>query len=125
MKDKHVPDRSGELYQDAFTENESKPRGQVRDDVEGTMHLDPDVDSQEADRALAENRFGLNERNTTNDSERPKDTELERRSGPDAIREINPYPARERAEITYGETDTDPRREDQPDEHHAAEDEHL
>jgi len=56
MKDKNVRDRDGEYFQDAFTENESKPRGEVREDVEETTRLDPDVDSQEADRALKENR---------------------------------------------------------------------
>jgi hypothetical protein len=54
MKDKRIADRKGELYQDAFTENESKPRGEVRDDVEGSTQLDPDVNSQEADEALEE-----------------------------------------------------------------------
>jgi hypothetical protein len=57
MKDKRIADRKGELYQDAFTENESKPRGEVRDDVEGSTQLDPDVDSQEADRALEQKSF--------------------------------------------------------------------
>jgi hypothetical protein len=52
MKDKRIRDRSGELFQDAFTENESKPRGAVREDVESSTQLDPDVDSQEADRKL-------------------------------------------------------------------------
>lgn len=65
VKDKHIPDRSGELFQDAFTENESKPRGAVRDEVEGSTRLDPDVDSQEADEALAENRFGRNKPKNT------------------------------------------------------------
>ncbi len=46
MKDKNVRDRDGEYFQDAFTENESKPRGEVREDVEETTRLDPDVDSQ-------------------------------------------------------------------------------
>jgi hypothetical protein len=32
---------------------------------------------------------------------------------------------RERAEIVYGETDIDPRREDQPSAHRAGDDEHL
>lgn len=54
-------DRSGEIFQDDLTENESKPCGEVRDEVEETLKLDPNVDSQEADRAMAENRFGLNE----------------------------------------------------------------
>ncbi len=63
MNDKRTPDNSGELYQDAFTENESKPRGAKREDAESSMQLDPNVDSQEADRMLKENRFGQNEPN--------------------------------------------------------------
>jgi hypothetical protein len=55
----------------------------------------------------------------------PKDTEMERRAGPDVIHHVNPYPPRERNEATYGESDTDPRREDEPTVHHAEEDEHL
>lgn len=54
-----------------------------------------------------------------------EDTELERRSGPDVIREVEPYPARERAEAVYSETDVDPNREDQRSAHHAEQDEHL
>lgn len=52
MRDKHVTDRTGEFFQDAFTENESKPRGAVREEVEETARLDPDVDSQQGDRAV-------------------------------------------------------------------------
>ncbi|HEV3153154.1 MAG TPA: hypothetical protein VGZ02_05075 [Candidatus Baltobacteraceae bacterium] len=53
-------DRDGEIFQDDLTENESKARGEVREDAEEQLDLDPQVDSQEADRAMAENRFGLN-----------------------------------------------------------------
>lgn len=59
-EDKRKRDEFGELYQDAFTENESKPRGAIREEVEETLELDPNVDSQEADKAMAENRFGVN-----------------------------------------------------------------
>lgn len=61
MEDKRRTDEFGEHYQDAFTENESKPRGAVREETESTLKLDPNVDSQEADRAMAENRFGVNQ----------------------------------------------------------------
>jgi hypothetical protein len=60
-EDKRKRDEFGELYQDAFTENESKPRGAVREEVEETLKLDPNVDSQEDDEAMAENRFGVNQ----------------------------------------------------------------
>ena len=60
------------------------------------------------------------------DSEEPsEETEVERRSGPDVVRDVEPYPPRERAEVVYGDTDTDPNREDQRFAHHADEDEHL
>lgn len=59
-------------------------------------------------------------------SEEPsEETEMERRSGPDVIREVEPYPPRERAEIVYGDTDMDPNRDDQRSAHHAGADEHL
>jgi hypothetical protein len=61
MDDKLGRDRSGEPFQDEFTENETKARGEVREDAEDTLRLDPDVDSQDADQALKENRFGLNQ----------------------------------------------------------------
>lgn len=54
-------DDNGEIFQDELTENESKARGSARDDAESTMRMDADVDSDEADRAMAENRFGKNE----------------------------------------------------------------
>mgnify|MGYP001320537155 CR=1 FL=1 len=54
-----------------------------------------------------------------------QDTEFERRSGPDVMHQVQPFAPRERAEATYSDTDTDPRREDQTTTHHAEEDEHL
>lgn len=60
--DKRSRDRAGEIFQDDLTENESKPRGERRDDAESTLRLDPDIDSQEADRAMSENVFGLDEK---------------------------------------------------------------
>ena len=62
MDETRKRDRSGEFFEDAFTENESKPRGAVREEVEEDLTLDPNVDSQEDDRAMAENRFGVNEK---------------------------------------------------------------
>jgi hypothetical protein len=59
--DKRSKDEFGEIFQDDLTENQSKPRGAVRDEVEHDLKLDPNVDSQEDDRAMAENRFGVNE----------------------------------------------------------------
>ena len=55
----------------------------------------------------------------------PKDTELERRAGPDAIRKVDPQPPSERGTAVYGETDVDPNREDQASAHRAGPDEHL
>ena len=63
--------------------------------------------------------------NQTTSPEPDEETEVERRSGPDVIRDVEPGRARERAEVIYGDTDIDPRREDQPSAHHAGEDEHL
>jgi hypothetical protein len=60
--DKRSRDRSGEIFQDDLTENETKARGERRDDAEATLRLDPDIDSQEDDRAMAENIFGTNEK---------------------------------------------------------------
>lgn len=54
-------DEFGEIFQDDLTENESKPRGPVRDEIAETERLDPNVDSEEDDRAMAENRFGVND----------------------------------------------------------------
>lgn len=61
MKNKRETDRCGEHFQDAFTENESKARGADRESIQGTLKLDPNVDSEEGDRAMAENRFGVNQ----------------------------------------------------------------
>ncbi|HET9097735.1 MAG TPA: hypothetical protein VFN37_13825 [Candidatus Baltobacteraceae bacterium] len=61
----------------------------------------------------------------TSSPEPAEETEGERRSGPDVIREVEPYPPRERAEVIYGDTDLDPNRDDQRSAHHAQEDEHL
>jgi len=60
MEDKRKTDEFGELYQDAFTENQTKADGAVREDVEEDMKLDPNVDSEDDDRAMAQNRFGVN-----------------------------------------------------------------
>jgi hypothetical protein len=61
----------------------------------------------------------------TESPEPEEDTEIERRSGPDVIRNVEPYPPRERGSAIYGDTDTDPNRDDQVTAHHADEDEHL
>lgn len=61
----------------------------------------------------------------TTSPEPSEETEIERRSGPDVMREVEPYPARERAEAVYGDTDIDPNRDDQRSAHHAEQDEHL
>lgn len=50
-----------EPYQDAFTENASKLPGPERDRIEQQKRYDAGVDSQEADRAMEEDRFGVNE----------------------------------------------------------------
>ena len=70
----------------------------------------------------------LVEREIANETESPEpseDTEGERRSGPDVIRDVEPYPPHERAEVIYGDTDMDPNREDQRSAHRAQSDEHL
>jgi hypothetical protein len=70
----------------------------------------------------------LVEREVEDNTESPdssEDTEIERRSGPDVIRNVDPFPPRERAGAIYGETDIDPNREDQFSAHHAEDDEHL
>lgn len=58
--EKRKTDRDGEIFEDDLTENESKPRGAVRDDVEGDLSLDSQVDSEEADEAMRDDRFGMN-----------------------------------------------------------------
>lgn len=57
--DKLPRDRHGEIFQDDLTENESMPRPSEREDVEETRRLDPNVDSQEDDETMAEDRFGV------------------------------------------------------------------
>lgn len=59
--EKFARDRSGEIFEDDLTENDL-PSGAVRDDAQATLRLDPDIDSQEADRAMAENIFGVDEK---------------------------------------------------------------
>lgn len=61
MDDKLTRDRRGEIFQDELTENQSMPRPSRRADDESNLELDPQVDSEEGDRAMSENRFGLNE----------------------------------------------------------------
>lgn len=60
--DKLQRDRHGEIFQDELTENQSTPRPSRREDAEATRRLDPNVDSQEGDAAMSEDRFGRNER---------------------------------------------------------------
>jgi hypothetical protein len=70
----------------------------------------------------------LVEREIENETESPEpseETEMERRSGPDVMHDVEGYRPRNRAEVVYGDTDTDPRREDQPSAHHAVDGEHL
>lgn len=61
----------------------------------------------------------------TESPEPSEETEIERRSGPDVMREVKPYPPAERAAAVYGDTDMDPNRDDQRSAHHAGPDEHL
>jgi len=60
--DKLQRDRRGEIFQDELTENQSTPKPPRRDDAEQQKNYDPDVDSEEADEAMAQDRFGRNER---------------------------------------------------------------
>jgi hypothetical protein len=60
--DKLPRDRSGEIFQDELTENESMPSPARREGPSETLELDPNVDSQEGDQAMAENRFGVNQK---------------------------------------------------------------
>jgi len=59
--DKLQRDRRGEIYQDELTENQSTTRPSRREEAEKTRQMDPNVDSQEGDEAMAQDRFG-NER---------------------------------------------------------------
>ena len=65
------------------------------------------------------------DRNDIDERDESKDTELERRSGPDVFRQVEPGRPRERGEAVYGDTDMDPNRDDQASAHRATEDEHL
>lgn len=60
--DKLPRDAHGEIYQDELTENQSMPRPPKREDAEHAKTYDPGVDSQEGDAAMAEDRFGRNEK---------------------------------------------------------------
>lgn len=44
---KKETDRSGEIFQDRLTENESKARGSVRDEAEHSKRLDPNIENVE------------------------------------------------------------------------------
>ncbi len=54
-------DRAGEIFQDDLTENQTKPGGARREDAGRNEKIDPDVDSQEDDRDMEQNLFGMNE----------------------------------------------------------------
>jgi hypothetical protein len=60
--DKLQRDRHGEIFQDELTENQSMPRPPRRDDAESDKRYDTDIDSQEGDSAMAEDRFHRNEK---------------------------------------------------------------
>jgi len=45
-------DERKNVFQDEFTENESKLEGAERDSIEGKEKLDPDVNSQEGDEMV-------------------------------------------------------------------------
>ncbi len=53
-------DRDGEPFQDDFTENRGPDASQQEDAAE-RANLDPDVDSQAGDRAMADDIFGVND----------------------------------------------------------------
>ena len=53
-------DRDGEIFQDDLTENESEPSPAKLEEEAHGEKLDPGVDSEEGDRAMEENRFGVN-----------------------------------------------------------------
>lgn len=61
MDEKLPRDESGEILQDDLTENQTKLDGPERDDIEHDKAMDPGVDSQEDDRAMEENIFGVNQ----------------------------------------------------------------
>ena len=66
MEDKLARDRRGEIFQDELTENESMPSPARREDADENLQLDPQVDSQEDDEAMAEDRFGVNQKRPRN-----------------------------------------------------------
>jgi hypothetical protein len=53
-------DRSGEPFQDDFTENRG-PDGTRQDEEAAKERLDPDVDSQSDDRDMEHDVFGVDE----------------------------------------------------------------
>lgn len=55
----------------------------------------------------------------------PEETEIERRSGPSLMHEVDQFPPRGRNEAMYSDTDTDPTRDDQGTAHRAEDDQHL
>lgn len=63
--------------------------------------------------------------NETISPEPSEETEVERRSGSDVMRDVDPERPRERAEAIYGDTDMDPNRDDQRSAHRASSDEHV
>jgi hypothetical protein len=59
--DKLPKDRDGEIFQDDLTENQSKERGSRRDDAASDEIMDAGIDSQEDDRDMEQNLFGVND----------------------------------------------------------------
>ncbi len=64
--DKLKRDRDGEIFQDDLTENESMPSPSRREDAEETRRLDPNIDSQEDDETMADDRFGVDQKTHDN-----------------------------------------------------------
>lgn len=52
-------DRDGEPFQDDFTENRG-PSGSESEDVAEQIKMDPDVDSEDDDRTMKHDAFGVN-----------------------------------------------------------------
>lgn len=52
-------DERKDVFQDEFTENEAKPKGAQREEAEETERLDPDVNSQDDDETMADDRFDV------------------------------------------------------------------
>lgn len=61
----------------------------------------------------------------TQEPDEDTETEIDRRGGPQQMHKRADYPARERAEAVYGDTDMDPNRDDQRSAHRAGPDEHV